>query len=103
MSTVEAKAVAERVRFVFGDVAEKIVKIQEAKLGIRPPTPLRTEDVQRLAEELKDLSARMAGEELSKRIYEEIMNLAEETRKAAAGASGSEGKPKSGATTRRSA
>ena len=76
MPAVEAKEVAERVRFVFGDVAEKILQIEEQKLGIHPPTPLKTEDVQRLAEELRELSARMAGEELSKRLYAEIMRLA---------------------------
>lgn len=76
VSDIEAQAVADRVRFVFGDVAEKILRIEEQKLGIHPPTPLKPEDVQRLARELRDLAARLAGEELSKRLYEEILTLA---------------------------
>ncbi|MDE1819527.1 MAG: hypothetical protein KGJ23_00055 [Euryarchaeota archaeon] len=78
MSGIEAKEVAERVKFVFGDVAEKILQIEEQRLGIRPPTPLKPEDLRRLAEELRELSVRMAGEELSKRLYQEIMTLASE-------------------------
>lgn len=76
MSDVEPKVVAERVRFIFGDVAEKILKIEEQKLGISPQGPLSEEDLRRLAEDLKDLSQRMAGTELSRRVYEEILGLA---------------------------
>lgn len=75
VTEIEAQAVADRVRFVFGDVAEKILRIEEQKLGIRPPTPLKPEDVRRLAEELRDLAGRLAGEELSRRLYDEIVSL----------------------------
>jgi hypothetical protein len=76
MGDVEPKVVAERVRFIFGDVAERILKIEEEKLGISPQGPLGEKDLTRLAEDLKELSARMAGEEMAKRVHQEILALA---------------------------
>lgn len=76
MADVEPRAVAEKVRFIFGDVAEKILKIEEQRLGISPERPLTEEDLKRLANDLKELSQRMAGNEISSRVYDEVLQLA---------------------------
>ena len=77
MTGVEVRTVAERVRFVFGDVAEQILRIEEQKLGIPSQNPLTEKDLQRLADDLQALSQRMAGEELSRRVREEVLKLAQ--------------------------
>lgn len=91
MGDVEPKAVADRVRFIFGDVAEKILKIEEEKLGISPQGPLSSGDLERLAQDLKELSTRMAGEELARRVHEEVLSLARASAAPAKGAPGSAG------------
>ncbi len=71
-SKITQTTVAERVRWVFGDVAETILKTEEKRIGA-PLDKLSAEDAQVLAEDLKELSLRMAGPELANRVYQEVI------------------------------
>lgn len=64
--------VAEKVRVVFGDMAEKVIRIEEEKLGITPGSNLSTDQLLELAKDLRDLTRRIAGEELAERVYEAV-------------------------------
>lgn len=69
----EAKnAVADRVRWVFGDVAETILKQEEERLG-SVMEKMDSEEMEKLASDLKELSLKMAGPELAERVYREVM------------------------------
>ncbi len=65
-------SVAEKVRVVFGDMAEKVIRIEEEKLGITPGSKLSTDQLLELAKDLRDLTRRIAGEELAERVYEAV-------------------------------
>jgi hypothetical protein len=71
--------IAERVRGVFGDIAEKILKIEEQRLGLRPGRPISENDLQTLANDLKELSQRVAGAEMAERVYAAVLEIAKES------------------------
>jgi cystathionine beta-lyase/cystathionine gamma-synthase len=64
--------VAEKVRWVFGDVAEQILKIEEERHGMLIGNNMSPEDAERLLKDLKELSLRMAGPSLADRVCEEV-------------------------------
>lgn len=68
--------ISERVRWVFGDMAEKILKIEQQRLGLKPGQKLSPEDLERLASDLRELSEKMAGSELAERVYDAVHALA---------------------------
>jgi hypothetical protein len=65
--------VAERVRWVFGDVAETILRTEEKRIGASMEH-LDPDAVEALASDLKDLSMKMAGPELAERVYKEVLD-----------------------------
>jgi hypothetical protein len=65
--------VAERVRWVFGDVAEQLLKIEEERLGAKITNDMSPQDRDRLAKDLKELSLKMAGPLLADRVYAEVV------------------------------
>lgn len=68
------EAVADRIRWIFGDVAEQIIKIEEERIGHALTGSVDAQEVERLAAELKELSLRMAGPWLADRVYEEVVD-----------------------------
>lgn len=81
MPTHPKEVVAERIRWIFGDVAEQIIRIQEEKMGKNSTATLEPAEVERLANELKELSLRMAGPWLADRVYEEVMETLQPKKK----------------------
>ncbi len=72
-------SVADRVRWVFGDVAETILRTEEKKFGT-PLEKLSSQEISILAEDLKELSLRMAGPELANRVYDAVLTSLSEKR-----------------------
>jgi hypothetical protein len=72
MSDDAKDIVAEKVRWVFGDVADQILKIEEQRHGILITDNMPSEDVDRLLKDLKELCLRMAGPALADRLYDEV-------------------------------
>lgn len=58
-----------RVRLVFGDVAERVLHIEQDRLGIRAGIPPTAEQTEELAKQLRDLARKVAGDELADRVY----------------------------------
>jgi hypothetical protein len=72
MSDDAKDIVAEKVRWVFGDVADQILKIEEQRNGILISDNMSPEDVEKLLKDLKALCLRMAGPALADRLNEEL-------------------------------
>jgi hypothetical protein len=63
----------EYMRPLFGDMAEKAIENQKAKLGI--DKKVSKEDYRKIAEALRDLCKSMAGEQISDRIYTGLIDI----------------------------
>jgi hypothetical protein len=72
MSNEVKDIVAERVRWVFGNVAEQILKIEEERHGMLITKNMGPEEKEMLLKDLRELSLKMAGPVLAERVCEEV-------------------------------
>jgi hypothetical protein len=63
---------ADRVRWVFGNVAEQILKIEEQRHGMLVAKEMTPEDKDLLLKDLRELCLKMAGPVLAERLCEEV-------------------------------
>lgn len=73
--------VADRVRWIFGDVADQILQLEEATLKAQVGKNLSPEHVEKIATDLRDLAQRMAGPWIADRVYLEVVEVLSPNRK----------------------